>query len=103
MSRGCLTAAVLMLASCGGGSGNDASSGDSVVTRVPVGIATVQRDSLVETLALTGRLAARPGGAADLSAPASGMVRELRVKVGDPVRLGALLLTLDAPELISEA
>lgn len=103
MSRGCLTAAVLALAGCGGGSGDDASPGDSVVTRVPVGIATVQRDSLVETLTLTGRLAARPGGAADLSAPAAGMVRELRVQVGDPVRRGALLLTLDAPELSSEA
>ena len=94
--------AVAVLAGCGGGAGEDAPAGE-VKTRVPVGIASVQRDSLVETLALTGRLAARPGGAADLTAPAAGVVRELRVQVGDPVRRGAALLTLDAPELSSEA
>jgi membrane fusion protein (multidrug efflux system) len=93
--------AVAALAGCGGRASDDAPSNGK--TRVPVGIATVTRDSLVETLALTGRLAARPGGAADLTAPAAGVVRELRVQVGDPVRRAALLLTLDAPELSSDA
>jgi membrane fusion protein (multidrug efflux system) len=93
--------AVVVLAGCGGGAGGDAPA--DVKTRVPVGTATVKRDSLVETLTLTGRLAARPGGAADLTAPTPGVVRELRVQVGDPVRRGALLLLLDAPELSSDA
>ncbi len=99
MRRWLLAAAAL--AGCGGGSGAEAPA--EAKTRVPVGVATLKRDSLVETLTLTGRLAARPGGAADLTAPAAGVVRELRVQVGDPVRRGAPLLTLDAPELTSEA
>lgn len=94
--------AAAVLAGCRGGSGEEAPAGE-VKTRVPVGIATVERDSLVETLALTGRLAAQPGGAADLTAPAAGVVRALRVQVGDPVLRGAALLTLDAPELSSDA
>jgi RND family efflux transporter MFP subunit len=68
-----------------------------------VGVAAVQRDSLVETLTLTGRLVARPGGAADLIAPAAGVVREVRAQIGDPVRRGQVLLVLEAPELASDA
>jgi len=102
VSRRLLVFALGALAGCGGGSEQDAAAGQ-VKTRVPVGISIVERDSLVETVALTGRLSARPGGAVDLTAPAAGVVRELRVQVGDPVRRGAPLLTLDAPELSSEA
>lgn len=102
-ARRAALAALAALAACGRGSGDDASAADSVRTRVPVGVGTVARDSVVETLALTGRLAARPGGAADLTAPAAGVVRELRVQIGDAVKRGALLLALDAPELSSDA
>ena len=89
VSRGCLFAAVLALAGCGGGSGDDASPADSMR---PGSRWASRRWSVTRwsrRLALTGRLAARPGGAADLSAPAAGVVRELRVQVGDPVRRGA--------------
>ncbi len=72
-------------------------------TRVPVGLATVVRDSLVEELALTGRLVARPGGAALLAAPAAGVVRAVRVQVGDRVHRGQSLIELDVPELAADA
>jgi len=103
VTRRALVATALAIAACGGGSGGDASPADSTRTRVPVGVATVERDSLVESLTLTGRLVARPGGAADLVARAAGVVREVRAQVGDPVRRGAVLLVLEAPELASDA
>jgi RND family efflux transporter MFP subunit len=101
--RRTLVASIIALAACARARGGDQPPADSTRTRVPVGVATVQRDSLVETIALTGRLAARPGGAADLTAPAAGVVSELRVQIGDPVRRGAVLLVLEAPELASDA
>src|SRR5262249_36130829 len=79
--------------------GDEAADDRSTKTSVPVGVATVTRDSIVEMIALTGRLAARPGGAADLTAPAAGIVGELRVRIGDPVRRGAVLLVVETPEL----
>jgi RND family efflux transporter MFP subunit len=72
-------------------------------TRVPVAIALVQRDSLVESLTLTGRLEARPGGSALLVAPAAGVVRTVRVQVGDRVARGATVAELDVPELSADA
>ncbi len=72
-------------------------------TRVPVEVAPVVRDSMVESLALTGRLAARPGGSALLAAPAAGVVSSVRVQVGDRVARGALVAELDVPELSADA
>jgi len=72
-------------------------------TRVPVALATVTRDSVIEELALTGRLAARPGGAALLAAPAAGVVRAVRAQIGDRVTRGRTLIELEVPELVAEA
>jgi len=66
-----LAAAAILTAACGhAGSENESGSPDA--TRVPVGLGRVIRDSVVEELTVTGRLAARPGGAALLAAPAAG-------------------------------
>ena len=91
-----------LLTACGGG-GNGDPEGGVASTRVPVGLGTVVRDSLVETLALTGRLEARPGGAALLTAPAAGVVRDVRVQIGDRVPRGGVVAQLDVPELAADA
>jgi membrane fusion protein (multidrug efflux system) len=95
-------AALLLLVACGR-AGSDKAGPALARTRVPVGLGTVVRDSLVEELPLTGRLAARPGGAALLAAPAAGVVRAVRAQVGDRVRRGQVLIELDVPELAAEA
>jgi RND family efflux transporter MFP subunit len=97
-------ALLLILVGCGrkadvGGSGGAARR----ETRVPVGVATAMRDSIVETLSLAGRLVASPGGAALLTAPASGIVRSVRVQRGDRVPRGGLVAKLDVPELAADA
>ncbi len=72
-------------------------------TRVPVGLAIVTRDTLVESLALIGRLTARPGGSAVITSPAAGMVGAVHVQVGDRVKKGTSILDLDVPELAADA
>jgi len=100
--RGGLLAAMLLLAACGhAGSEDEAGSADS--TRVPVGLGSVVRDSIVEQATVTGRLEARPGGAALLASPAAGIVRAVVAQVGDRVRRGQVILELEVPELVADA
>jgi RND family efflux transporter MFP subunit len=99
---GSLLTGLLLVAACGRAASDDAALSLSR-TRVPVGLGTVLRDSLVEEQPLTGRLAARPGGAALLAAPAAGVVRAVRAQVGDRVARGQTLIELDVPELAAEA
>jgi membrane fusion protein (multidrug efflux system) len=103
MSRPLALAAMLLLLACRGGDGGGATDGAAPTTRVPVGLGSVTRDSLVETVTLTGRLEAQPGGAALLAAPAAGVVRRLRAQVGDQVRRGDVVAELDVPELQADA
>jgi RND family efflux transporter MFP subunit len=95
-----LCAVLVLFAACGRGGSGEA---DTAVTRVPVGLGTIVRDSLPETLTLTGRLEARPGGSAVLAAPAAGVVRAVRVQVGDKVPRGGVVAELDVPELAGDA
>jgi membrane fusion protein (multidrug efflux system) len=97
-----LVIAATLAAACGHSKADD-ESGSADVTRVPVGLGHVARDSIVEELTVTGRLAARPGGAAGLASPAAGIVRAVRVQIGDRVRRGQMLLELEVPELEAEA
>lgn len=97
-------AGVLALAAaCGHAESGDENETAPGATRVPVGLATVRRDSIVEEVVLTGRLAPRPGGAALLAAPAAGVVRAVRAQVGDRVTRGKTLVLLDVPELVADA
>jgi len=91
----------VLLAGCSG----DSASGDAQAApaRVPVGLGTITRDSIVETLPLTGRLEPRPGGSATLAAPAAGVVRVVRARIGDRLARGGLAVELEVPELISDA
>ena len=93
---------LVVLAACrSGDSGGDATA--SGATRVPVQLATVVRDSITETLELTGRLSARPGGEVRLTAPAAGLVRTVSVQVGDRVQRGTAIASLEVPELAADA
>lgn len=99
-------AALVLLAGSAAGCSHDEESGQGAAlsqTRVPVGLAMVTRDSLVETLALNGRLGARPGGSAILASPAAGVVRSVRAQVGDRVKRGERVVELDVPELAADA
>lgn len=101
--RPALTLVALGAALACSGSGKGDEGSDVSATRVPVGLGQVVRDTIVETLALTGRLTARPGGSALLSAPAAGIVRTLTVQIGDRVARGAVVAEMDVPELVAEA
>ena len=72
-------------------------------TRVPVGIATVVRDTVRDELVVTGRLNPKPGGSALLTAPAAGVVASVPALVGKRVRRGDELMILDVPELAAES
>ena len=102
LSAAARLALMLMAAACTRAESDDAGS-RLANTRVPVGLAPVTRDSLVEEQLLIGRLAARPGGSALLAAPAAGVVRRVRAQVGDRVARGQTLIELEVPELASEA
>lgn len=103
MTRTSTLAALVLLAACGGGAGDASVDESGGAARVPVGLGTITRDSLVETLTLTGRLEPRPGGAALLAAPAAGVVRAIHVQIGDRVRQGGAVAELDVPELAADA
>lgn len=103
MTRPPLCMALALLVACAGAGEDDGVADSPEQTRVPVGLATVVRDSIAETLDLTGRLAPRPGGAAGLTAPAAGVIREIRVQIGDRAPRGAVVAVLDVPELVSDA
>ena len=96
------TLSLCVLAACGGGGAPDPAQSGSQ-TRVPVGVATVVRDTIRDELVLTGRLGPKPGGSALLTAPAAGVVSAVRAQVGSRVRRGEEVLLLDVPELAAEA
>jgi RND family efflux transporter MFP subunit len=93
-----------VLAGCGNHAeaAGDGADGPAT-TRVPVGIVTVSRDSVIETLSVSGRLVAPPGGAVLITAPAAGVVRSVAVQIGDRVRRGGRVMALDVPELAADA
>lgn len=96
--RTALLAGALLLAAC------TAEEAEKVATPlVPVALDRALLDTLPEDVSLVGRLVPIPGGGAVLTAPAAGVVRGLRVHVGQEVAAGELLLQLDVPELSANA
>ena len=91
-----------LLLACGGRGDTEADGAALGDTRVPVDLSPVVRDSIVETLDVQGRLAARPGGSALLSAPAAGAVRSIAAQVGDQVRRGEVVVQLEVPDLAAD-
>jgi membrane fusion protein, multidrug efflux system len=88
-----------LLSACKGGGEEEA----EVVPRVPVSTTVVSSDTITDVVTVVGRLAATPGGSALLTAPAPAVVRRVAVQLGARVARGALLLELDAPDLVSSA
>jgi RND family efflux transporter MFP subunit len=94
-------ALTLSLWACTKGEANGGA--EEIVHVVPVGLATVRRDTISETMPLVGRLAPVPGGSAVLAAPADAVVKAVHAQIGDRVQAGTVLIELDAPELATQA
>ncbi|HEY8196714.1 MAG TPA: efflux RND transporter periplasmic adaptor subunit [Gemmatimonadales bacterium] len=101
--RAALSVYLVALCGCGGSASGEGGSTTLADTRVPVGTATVVRDTIRDELVLTGRLGPKPGGSALLAAPAAGIVASVETQVGSRVRRGEELLLLDVPELAAES
>ncbi|MCU1339691.1 MAG: Efflux transporter, family, subunit [Bryobacterales bacterium] len=65
-----------------------------------VGVARVQRQDLQRDLVLSAEF--RPYEEVDLHAKVAGFLKEIRVDVGDRVRAGQLIATLEIPEMVDE-
>jgi RND family efflux transporter MFP subunit len=103
MNRFVGSACLVIVAACGRSKAETAEESSLSKTRVPVGVATVVRDTIRDELVVTGRLGPKPGGSALLTAPAAGVVTSVRAQVGARVRRGDDLIVLDVPELAAEA
>ena len=95
---GAALAAVLTMG-CGGAPEEEA----EIEPRVPVGLATIVSDTITEAVKVVGRLAPTPGGSAQLTAPAAGIVSAVPVQVGTRVTAGQLLVDLTIPDLAQNA
>lgn len=88
LSPVCLT--LLALAACSGSSGDEAPDG-----AMQVRLVAAARASVPELKEAFGTVASTPQGIADLTSPGASRVLAVRVGVGDPVRAGQVLITLD--------
>jgi len=70
---------------------------------VEVATAVVERISMPELYQLTGHLRPVPGGSALLTAPADGIVQNIRGQTGTVVTAGDTVVALDTPELAAAA
>ncbi len=88
-----------LLSSCGGGKEVQASA--STASEIPtVAVAKVATADLSRDLVLTAEF--KPFQEVDVMAKVSGYVKEIRVDVGDRVREGDLLATLEVPEMADD-
>ena len=92
-----------LLLTLGAGACRRAAEEPRARTAVPVAVAHAVRDSLVEEIVVTGRLAPTPGHDAVLTAAAAGVVRRVAAPVGTAVIAGQLVIALDVPELAATA
>src|SRR5258708_2903097 len=67
---------------------------------IPVEVTTVERKDLVETLNLVGSVAATES--AQLRAEIAGVVREIAIEEGQPVKKGQLLVKIDDAEIAAQ-
>lgn len=109
---------VALLAGCGGDSGADGHAGEEhdghaetdahagevqltpeAVERLGVQVAEAQEHVLVPTQRAPAQVAFNSEGIAHVGVPVRGRVAELRVRLGDEVEAGAVLLIVESPEL----
>lgn len=89
-----IAATMLALTSCGRGTQAEASSAPEELT---VAVAKVARANLSTELVLTAEF--EPFQEVDVMAKVSGYIRQINVDIGDRVREGQLLATLEIPEM----
>jgi RND family efflux transporter MFP subunit len=88
-----------LLSSCG--SDKEAQAGTPAASEIPtVAVAQVANADLSRDLVLTAEF--KPFQEVDVMAKVSGYVKEIRVDVGDRVREGDLLATLEVPEMADD-
>ena len=88
-----------LLSSCG--SNKDSQASASAASEIPtVAVAKVATADLSRDLILTAEF--KPFQEVDVMAKVSGYVKEIRVDVGDRVREGELLATLEVPEMADD-
>jgi RND family efflux transporter MFP subunit len=91
---GIALAAVLVVCGCkSDGRGSDASAAETPSATVAV----VTRGSIVHNLSLAGQF--QPFQVIDVHAKVAGYIRQINVDIGDRVRQGQVLATLEVPEL----
>jgi len=92
-----LLPAAVTVVSCG----NSAGSAKSDATDVPtIAVAKAEKANLTHNLTLTGEF--KPYQEIDVMAKVAGYVRQINVDIGDRVRQGQLLATLEVPEMADE-
>lgn len=93
-----LLASFLISCSRAGETAGNRSAGGTVPDTIPVvPVAKVTRTELSNEISLTGEF--QPYQEVDLMAKVSGYVKSIRVDIGDQVRVGELLATLEIPEM----
>lgn len=105
---GAAVLATALVGACrrGGGGGDDdehPADAPAVMPTVSVGVATAQQASFAPTVRAIGIVSPTPGGYAELSAPAPARVSRVYVTVGQAVRAGTPLVSLDAAALSAAA
>ena len=95
--------AALALASCASKTAPDATPSETSTPKgsveragVDVGFATIERGSLHGSIDASATVVADAGAQASLAFPVEGQIAEIRAEVGDRVRRGEVLATLDA-------
>ncbi len=91
----CLTLSAFLMASMLGGCGNEETTQETVVSRVPVDVQTIQVRDFDKVITLGGMTAAE--NTVNVIAKVSGMeqIKAVNVKVGDKVKAGQVLAQLD--------
>jgi RND family efflux transporter MFP subunit len=90
-------AAVLLVVGCKSDSGSSRANAAETPSAT---VATVTRGSIVHTLSLAGQF--QPFQVIDVHAKVSGYIRHINVDIGDRVRKGQVLATLEVPELSAQ-
>lgn len=91
--------ALVATLACGGSPGEE----EAPIPIVEAGTAATVRGDFIPTVRASGRVVPRTGGIARLAAPVSSRITRVHVTVGDRVRPGDPLVTLDVPLLASTA
>src|SRR4051812_8688280 len=95
-----LVVGAIVLQGCNTSAGHNEDKSESKPVDVVAEKITLKKDTLVTYLTIPGELVAYQQ--VDLYAKVTGFVKELKVDIGSKVKAGDVLMTLEAPELMSQ-